>query len=137
MMIDGRCLCGHLTYRARIDPDMVAVCHCSDCQNHSGTAYGVVVAMVGDFELLSGQMKTWTKTADSGNRRDLTFCPECGTRIYAANSDGSPGFVGLRVGTVTQRAALKPRMQVWCESALPWVEDLTDLPRFPKGPTGV
>jgi len=134
MQIDGKCLCGYITYRAEIDPERVGICHCTDCQNHSGAAYGVITAITGGFELLSGEMKTYVKTADSGNRRALTFCPKCGTRIYAQNADGREGFWGLRVGTITQRAGLTPRLQVWCDSALPWVMDLRDIPAMPRQP---
>ena len=45
MKIDGGCLCRHITYQAEVDPDKVAICHCTDCQTNSGTAFGVVVGM--------------------------------------------------------------------------------------------
>ncbi|MEM7423808.1 MAG: GFA family protein [Pseudomonadota bacterium] len=134
MEIDGKCFCGFITYRATIDPERIAVCHCTDCQNHSGAAYGVVASVTADFELLTGSMKAFVKIADSGARRVLTFCPECGTRIYAKPEGDEPGFWGLRVGTISQRAALPPRMQVWCDSALGWTADLRALPRFPGNP---
>jgi hypothetical protein len=82
----------------------------------------------GTFKLTAGSLKTYVKIAENGNRRALTFCPECGTRIYAAPADGSEGFIGLRVGTVNQRAALTPKLQVWCQSKLPWVDDLSGIP---------
>lgn len=129
MLIDGKCLCGQITYRAEIDPELCAVCHCMDCQNHSASAFGVVVHISGAFELLTGGLKTYVKTADSGTRRALTFCRDCGTRIYARTvGEGSP-FWGLRVGTITQRDRLRPRKQVWCASALPWIWNLDGLPR--------
>jgi hypothetical protein len=37
MKIDGRWHCGAITYEAEIDPDMVALCHCTDCQTWSGS----------------------------------------------------------------------------------------------------
>ena len=46
MKVDGNCLCGHVTYEAEIDPEKVIICHCTDCQTNSGTAYGVVVGIV-------------------------------------------------------------------------------------------
>ena len=39
MKIDGRCHCGFITYEAEVDPDEVYVCHCTDCQAISGTAF--------------------------------------------------------------------------------------------------
>ncbi len=133
MEIDGQCFCGHITYEAEVEPDRVAICHCTDCQMHSASAYGVVVGIdISRFRLLTGTMKTHVKVAESGNRRALTFCPECGTRIYGGPADGGPGFVSLRVGTIRQRAELTPKVQVWTRSRLPWVMDLSGIPARDK-----
>ena len=130
MKVDGHCFCEFITYRATVDPKQVYICHCSDCQFHSGSAYGVVVGIVDrDFELLTGALKTFSKTADSGRIRALTFCPECGTRIHASTAGQPSDFFGLRVGTVTQRDQLKPTLQAWCKSAQAWVQDLSDIPK--------
>lgn len=130
MQVDGRCLCSAVTYDAVIDPQRCAICHCADCQVNSGTAFGVIVHVQDrQFHLRSGTLKTYEKTADSGRVRHLSFCPECGTRIHAHTPSEPDAFFGLRVGTITQRAALRPRQQVWCGSALPWVSDLSDIPR--------
>jgi len=133
MKIDGTCFCGHIKYEAEIDPAKVVICHCTDCQTHSGTAYGVVVGIVNEqFRLVQGTLKTYDKIADSGNVRALAFCPECGTRIYARTPGDSSKFFGLRVGTVRQRDQLKPTLQAWCGSAQDWVQDLGGIPQWPE-----
>ena len=131
MNVTGGCFCGHITYQATVDPAQVYICHCTDCQRHSGAAYGVVVGVPGgQFQLLTGTLKTFNKIADSGNVRVLAFCPECGTRIHAT-PDGNPdGFMGLRLGTVNERAQLKPVAQAFCDSAQDWVMDLRTIPRL-------
>ncbi len=131
MKIDGSCLCGHVTYEAEIDPERVIICHCTDCQTHSGTAYGVVAGIVDEkFRLLSGALKTYEKIADRGTVRALAFCPECGTRIHAKTVGEGSSFFGLRVGTVRQRDKLKPSLQDWCRSAQDWVSDLRSIPQI-------
>ncbi len=137
MKIDGNCLCGHITYEAEVDPESVTICHCTDCQTHSGAAYGVVVGIVDEsFRLLRGDLKTYQKIADSGTVRALAFCPECGTRIHAKTVGEGTSFFGLRLGTVRQRDRLKPRRQVWCRSAQDWVSDLRSIPRIDTQSTG-
>lgn len=130
MKVDGACLCGRVRYEAEIDVERVAICHCTDCQVNSGTAFGVVAHVIdGDFALLSGTLKVFEKIAESGRVRKLSFCPECGTRIHA-RTDGDPSaFFGLRVGTIRQRKDLKPKIQVWCRSALPWVSEIPSIPK--------
>ena len=135
MEVDGGCLCGQISYRGRIDPEKIAICHCSDCQVNSASAFGVV-AHLEEFTLVSGTLRTWEKIADSGTRRALTFCGDCGTRIYAKSIDGDTGFWGLRIGTCHQRRVLRPKMQVWCDSRLPWVPVLQGTSDFARGPAG-
>jgi hypothetical protein len=64
----------------------------------------------------------------------ISFCPECGTPIYAATPDASPASYVLRVGTLDRRTELRPRVQGWCRSALPWSMDLTSIERFERQP---
>ena len=84
MKIDGGCHCGRVTYEAEIDPDKTAICHCTDCQTLSGSAFRTVVfTRVGTFKLRSGELKIYVKTGESGSKRPQAFCPECGTPIYS------------------------------------------------------
>jgi len=125
MHIDGGCHCGNIRYEAEIDPEKVIVCHCTDCQAMSGTAYRTVVFVPeSQFNLLNGDLTRYVKTADSGNKRAMMFCSECGTQIYATSLEGDNKMLGLRVGTARQRGELRPRKQYWCRSALDWVADL-------------
>ena len=129
MEIDGKCLCGHVSYSAEIDPERVVICHCTDCQRHSASAFGVVVAIANDnFNLLTGSLKTYVKTADSGTKRALTFCPECGTRIYAKTVGEGTSFWGLRVGSINQRDELTPKLQVFQRSAMSWLGQIAEIP---------
>ena len=131
MRITGGCFCKKIRYTATIDPKTVTICHCTDCQINSGTAYGVVVGVINEeFILEDGKLTYFEKIADSGARRSLAFCSTCGTRIYAKPADGKPGRFGIRVGTVDQRESLIPRQQTFFNSALDWVTDITNLKKI-------
>ena len=39
MKIDGGCHCGYITYEATIDSEQIGICHCTDCQTLSGSAF--------------------------------------------------------------------------------------------------
>jgi hypothetical protein len=124
MHIDGACHCGRIRFEAEVDPAQVSVCHCTDCQTLSGTAFRVSVpAGREDFRLLSGEPKRYVKVAESGNRRVQGFCAECGTPIYATN-EGKAEVYNLRVGAIRQRAELPPLLQIWHRSAQNWVDGL-------------
>ena len=131
MHVDGTCHCGYMTYTAVIDPAKVIICHCTDCQALSSSAFRMVVlAERGSFRLLSGQPTTYIKTAESGRKRAHHFCPKCGTQMYATPPGDNPEqHHGLRVGTIRQRAQLTPSRQLWCRSAFGWVNDIASLPK--------
>lgn len=129
MKIDGACYCGKIRYRAEIDPAQVEICHCTDCQTLSGSAFRIVVpALAGSFELLSGALRTFIKTAESGNRRIQAFCGECGTSVYSTAADTENAIIGLRVGTIRQRNSLPPQRQYWTRSAHGWAMDIGAIP---------
>jgi hypothetical protein len=132
MEIEGGCHCGNIAYRAEVDPNTVGLCHCSDCQTLTGSAYRANIAAPADtFELVRGQPKIYIKTAESGAKRAHAFCGNCGTPIYAAAIENTKTY-SLRVGTIQQRHQLRPRRQIWCRSALPWSMDLTGIEKLER-----
>jgi hypothetical protein len=132
MHIEGGCHCGFITYEAEVDPEKVSICHCTDCQTLTGSAFRVTVqAPKQGFRLLTGRPKIYIKTAESGTQRAHGFCPECGTPIYAT-AVTDPQIYGIRVGTTRQRTELRPKRQSWCRSTLDWAMNIESLPRSPK-----
>jgi hypothetical protein len=134
MQVQGSCHCGQVQYEAEIDPQKVSLCNCTDCQMLTGSAFRVSVpAPAATFKLLSGKLTEYVKTADSGVRRVHTFCPVCGTPVFArAEVDNPPGY-SLRVGSLKQKAQLPPVKRIWCKSALPWAQDVSAIPSHPLG----
>lgn len=135
MKVDGACHCGNIRYEAEVDPAKVIICHCTDCQTLSGTAFRTVAqAEPGTFRLLSGAPKVYVKTGESKNQREQTFCPDCGSPIYSAPVGPQPKAVGLRIGTLRQRDQLVPRDQFWFRSSLAWLQELPGMKRRDKQP---
>ena len=132
MKIEGGCHCGNIAYRAEVDPGMVGICHCTDCQTLTGSAFRANIPAPADsFVLVRGDPKIYIKTAESGAKRAHAFCGTCGTPIYAAAINDPPTY-SLRVGTIKQRSELRPRRQIWCRSALPWSMDLSGIEKLDR-----
>lgn len=132
MKVEGRCHCGQITYEAIVDPEKVTICHCTDCQMLTGSAYRASVPVPREgFSLRTGQPTIYVKTAESGTKRAHAFCPDCGSPIYASAINDPPTY-SLRVGCLQQRAALRPRKQIWCRSALDWAMNLQELPQLSR-----
>jgi hypothetical protein len=129
MNIDGACHCGLITFTAEVDPETAGICHCTDCQTLSGSAFRTVVrTQPGSFVLRSGQPTIYVKTtAESGTNREHAFCPRCGTPIYATAIGDGPKSHSLRLGTLRLRDAVAPKRQIWTRSRVTWLDRLGDL----------
>jgi hypothetical protein len=80
MKIDGECHCGKIAYQAEVDPDMLVLCHCTDCQMLAGSPYRAVIPAAAEtFKPLRGEPKFYSKTAESSNQIAQGFCGDCGT----------------------------------------------------------
>lgn len=133
MKIDGQCHCGFVTYEAEIDPDNVAICHCTDCQRLTGSPYRVTVRVPQAALRLTGNPpKLYNKIAESGRRRLLYFCPECGSPLFSTGTGDAAENWGIRWGSINQRASLKPTSQIWCSSATDWFGETAALPGTPR-----
>ena len=100
MKVDGACACGAIKVEAEADPEKTQLCHCTDCQTATGTAFRVSVPVPGASLKLSGVPATYLKTtADSGNPRLQGFCGTCGTPLYSTTpGEGVQQMYVLRVG---------------------------------------
>ena len=79
MKIDGHCHCGEITFEAEVDANALNICHCTDCQTLSGSAFRInIPAPAEHFVLLTGTPKNYMKTAESGSvrrRKDMETSP--------------------------------------------------------------
>ena len=130
MDVNGACHCGDIAFEARIDPRWVGICHCTDCQIFSGSAFRTSVLVPGDeFRLTRGTPANYEKTAQSGALRNLAFCKRCGTHLYGMSTGPGGSRYSVRVGVLAQRAEIAPAVQVWCQSELSWLPELQELRR--------
>jgi len=134
MKIDGACACGAIKIEAEADPDKAQICHCTDCQTGTGSAFRVSIPAPGATFKMTGQPSIYVKTtADSGKPRVQAFCGTCGSPIYSTTpGEGVQPSYTVRVGILRQRDQLKPRRQNWFRSARAWVTELAAVPKNDK-----
>ena len=134
MKVDGKCLCGAISIEAEADPEKTVVCHCTDCQSGTASAFRVSIPVPGETFKMRGQPAVYIRTtAESGNPRAQAFCPTCGSPIYATSpGEGQQPMYMLRVGILRQRDQLVPKRQIWSRSAREWTAHLGELPKSEK-----
>jgi len=117
---EGGCTCSAVRYRITGEPVFLTLCHCSECQRQSGSAFGMSMRVRrADVTLTRGELKHWVRTADSGNRVGLCFCAECGVRIWHEPSEAE--FVHLKAGTLDDTSILKPQYEGWVKRKHAWL----------------
>jgi hypothetical protein len=134
MKVDGACVCGAIKIEAEADPERTQICHCTDCQTGTGSAFRVSVPVPGSTFKMTGEPAIFLKTtAESGNPRAQAFCPQCGSPLYSTNpgSGVQPSYL-IRVGLLRQRQDFVPRRQNWFRSALSWLPELSSIPKNEK-----
>ncbi|MCW2998373.1 MAG: hypothetical protein JWN65_1922 [Solirubrobacterales bacterium] len=123
----GHCLCGAMTYRVDGDPIMTVVCHCDDCQRQGGGAFSVnVIADRAAVRVEGTTMTTYTTVGtDTGQERERQFCSTCGSPVLTLLAE-APQWAILKAGTLDDRSALAPALELWCDSAQSWVGEAAE-----------
>ena len=120
--INGRCHCGQIEIGARIKKSEVRACHCTDCQKISGAPFrAIAVASLENFKI-KGIPKEYVKVADSGNKRIQAFCENCGTQLFATDSNRK--IFNIRTGFLEQREVLEPKKHVFTKSSMGWLKNI-------------
>ncbi len=131
---EGGCQCGEVRYRLESAPLALVVCHCTECQRQSGSAFGMsLIVPEQSFKLTAAKPKSFTRMADSGKTVECVFCENCGTRIYH-NPAAMPGSVNIKPGTLDDTSWLSPNLHAWTQHRQPWVEVPEDIPSFDMQP---
>ena len=129
----GGCLCGAISYSVDAEPMFMGVCHCKDCQRSTGSKAEPVVALPDATFSMKGSPKSYASKGASGGAVNRSFCPECGSRL-TARAETMPGVVMLLAGTMDDASQFKPAMQIFCDSAQPWVELGGQMQKFARMP---
>lgn len=134
MGFSGGCLCGKVRYSSTADPVMTAICHCKNCQKQAGTAFSVIVAVPRAALNVSGSLKDFVDTGDSGLPVHRNFCPECGSPLTTL-VDAIPDLVFVKAGTLDDTSKLVPTLEIFCSSAQGWTQQAAaQRQQFAKGP---
>ena len=131
--ITGGCACGAVRYECSADPIMAANCYCRDCQHSTGTAMASVMLIPKDALKLTGDLKHFESTGDSGGKVSRGFCPNCGSPILSMIST-MDSMIALKAASLDDPSIFKPMAQVYMKSAPPCAPIRDDLPKFDKQP---
>jgi hypothetical protein len=132
--LDGRCLCGSVSSRCDGEPIVTPVCHCEDCQRQTGSSFSILVAVPRAALHVDGDtLATFvTVGADGGEERRRQFCLKCGSPVVTLLAE-QPEIAVIEAETLNDRSWLSPTLEIWCDSAQPWLVPIENGRRLPRG----
>ena len=131
----GRCLCGAITYSADAEPVWQGVCHCSNCQRQTATAFSVIVGVPRSALTIEGDTLSSFKTVSEGydSTTERHFCSNCGSPIFSVIESMSE-LAWLKAGTLDDTSWFEPTAEIWTRSAQPWAPHFENVQRFERIP---
>ncbi len=130
--ITGGCLCGAIRYSVSQPLDKIIACHCTHCQKASGTGASHNAAVpTAAVTFTAGKPKMYSDVAASGNILKRFFCGDCGSPIYSQR-EKMPEMMVLKVGTLDRPIDMKIVMNIWTNSARPWMHIDPALEHYPE-----
>ncbi|HFD87631.1 MAG TPA: GFA family protein [Gammaproteobacteria bacterium] len=128
--LKGSCLCGEVNYELTSKIVNVVNCHCKFCRSHSGAAFSTYAALpYASLIITSGEEKLSSFKVEEGEKH---FCSVCGTPIFNLNSK-YPGACMVYFGTLESLGDIRPKVNVWWESKLGWVDSIASIHSVAQG----
>jgi hypothetical protein len=131
--LTGGCLCGAVRYEATVKPLMTRACWCRTCQYFAAGNAAVNQVFPVDAVKISGKLKDFVSTADSGNIMHRKFCPNCGVHVFSM-AEVRPHLLIVRAGTLDEQQNIKIDALIWTSSAPGWAYLDPAIPHFDKQP---
>ena len=127
---EGGCACGAVRYRLEREPLIVHCCHCTRCQTETGSAFALnAVIEASAVSLLAAQPEGNEVPTDSGRAHTAFRCPDCKVAVWHVFAPVTYlRYVPL--GTLDDKGALTPDVQIYTRSRLPFVPLMSDIPVF-------
>jgi hypothetical protein len=133
MRISGQCLCGAVRYGGEAEPHFQVKCYCTDCRKSSAAGHAAMMGFLREAIALSGEVREFHSSADSGTEVVRAFCPACGTGIYSRNA-AMPQLIFLRASTLDEPDLFAPQMVVYASRAPSWDPVGRGVPAFAEAP---
>lgn len=119
--MNGRCICGSVTYRLADAPLFVQCCHCSWCQRETGSAFAVNALIETDRVVIDGPIRERSIPTASGKGQVLVQCADCGGTLLSHYAGAGRTMAFVRTGTLDDPAALPPDIHIYVGTRRPWV----------------
>ena len=130
----ARCHCGQLEIRCTGEPRKISLCHCTDCQRRTGSAFSVAVFFSRDrVGSARGVTRTFVRESARGFPVTFHFCGACGSNVFW-EPQRLPDLVGVAIGAFADPDFPRPQQSVWTKDKHRWLELPHDMAVYELNP---
>ena len=122
--LTGGCQCGRIRYSLRAKPLVFYLCHCTECQRHTSSAFGESLRFKREDMDVDAGLVSVSRMSESGKQRQGWFCPDCGVRIWHGTAGSAE--INIKAGTLDDTSWLVPAGHIWCSSKQPFMKIADD-----------
>ena len=128
--LTASCACGAVSVRFAGKVLSMFMCSCEDCQRATGAGHSAIVLARPADVTVTGTAQSYARPATSGATLTRSFCPRCGTPLFAVSSR-APEVLMLPVGLFGAAAAdwYAPNQLIFARSHRDWDLIDPDLPQ--------
>lgn len=131
MQATGSCLCGTVKYIVTGDFELSGNCHCNTCKKMTGSAFEAFAIIDREnFTFLEGEASLVPYKISPKAKKH--FCGTCGTPVFNRHRL-APGKLIVHVGTLDEPGRVVPAVNLYWESMLPWLAEISSLKNFDQG----
>ena len=106
----GHCLCGGITFSAKLLHNHIDACHCTMCQHWSGGPFIGVECAAGDLALTGEDKITLYPSSEWAER---AFCSQCGSHLFYRFKP--TGQFGIPLGLLDSQDGLQFTQQIFVD----------------------
>lgn len=117
--VSGGCLCGALRVAATGTPWRVGICHCLDCRRNHGAPFHASAIFPADAVTVTGIWHSF---------QDRSFCPACGSPVFARIGDE----IGINLGSFDEPNQFRPTYELWTVRREAWLPPFPGLTSYRK-----
>lgn len=131
-LLQGACYCRAVTYTVADAFGYAFICHCSDCQRTTGSAFKPFAGIEAHHLTLTSGREQLARLGDEATHN--AFCSTCGSLLYSVVRDGK--YVHVTLGTLLAQPTRTPSAHIFVRSKAPWHVIGDALPQFEEFPPG-
>src|SRR5262249_10167501 len=103
-----------------------------ECRKQSASAFGIsAIVRPEDFRHIQGEVKSWSRVADSGRTLRQMFCPACGAHVWHDRPGLDWPTLSIEGGSLGEPVRLGTAIHVWAWRMLPGVVIPEGTAQFP------